>query len=1074
MEQSHSSRKPQQLRHEVCELQRFTDGYKANCDQQSLGREESWENVKVRGNSNSKQSMANLLQSQSDGDDALSIPGSSFSFDSRTLHTLFPLQSVANRVTAQVEEFAIQVDEWMLERDTTRDLGAKHAQTIHLLEALQEIIGENVTSLKTKLIGSGKTQISKTWQGRIKELKDKAASTSQELIESTAYGGSLKDDIADDLHKARSEACTWDLLRRLIDLHFPDPTVDVEQGKKDFLAMRGEITDETPNSEIWERFILTDDAAREKNIVLKWLEDCAATDDSELDEIIDKLETVAGTDRGTWTHGWLNTREKLKAQKRMNLVTAPLKSSVLTVRGTDELVTQLDPDAVSRQEKNLEKVDDIYERSLWVACFALLRRGVPWADVREYAQHRSEAWRAASFGMTPTERDARTCLAGPYVGTLWRRMCFAAARRPGAYDYEKAIYGLLSGDSESVEPVSRSWDDNLYASFNALLIASFEEYLQQVCPERIPSTILQKFSQPNRVSWSSNKQEVMERIGRQPASRAEARTCTKLVQSSLLSQTFPKFVRDVGIAMSRDANAAGPTPLIPITNANPSEDHSKLLADFDAIRLIVHVLIIYQALSGPIFADSAADRVLVENVFVWYLNYLRIIHKIEAIPTYARFVGQPRREEVVGVIMVDIVETSEQRRLVSLMKGSSLHIPRVMAAQLEFAMARMGLDPGAFAPVDRVDMLEPTDNPLWPGVRVRKDFAPAALSDAEERLVRAAEWFLHIRSQWQATFEALTMVLKAFLLAGRWGAAVAFTRQIPFADVSRLKSAPELGRAVDVFHDADPDPEPEPAPVDEPVLRRTTRASSRQPSAPPAPPPPQPRAPDPRARMVRDILRAQSRACLELQQLAGALAAVSGWRAVEAQAAGRGRGDARAEKALRGELADLAAAVDPLLRPGFLAAADGEFRLLRAKRPFVLTWPRVEDELPDYARLLQVYVPAALTAYASARAFAAAFLGPEALLPALELANVVADDANEELQAAFIAAGRMAEFVDVLARASRCLLVANQDAERQDKVARGLAADGKKRRKVVRKKSGLKKRGWMGETPDIWDPTKLV
>jgi hypothetical protein len=140
----------------------------------------------------------------------------------------------------------------------------------------------------------------------------------------------------------------------------------------------------------------------------------------------------------------------------------------------------------------------------------------------------------------------------------------------------------------------------------------------------------------------------------------------------------------------------------------------------------------------------------------------------------------------------------------------------------------------------------------------------------------------------------------------------------------------------------------------------------------------------------------------------------------------------------------------------------------------VLTDAPVEDEKPDYTRLLQVYVPPALIAYASARTFAAAYLGSEVLLPALELANVVADDANEELQAAFTVGGRMAEFVDVVARASRCLLIVNQDAERRDKVAKGLAGDAKKRKKVVRKKSGLKKREWMGETPDIWDPTKTV
>jgi len=590
----------------------------------------------------------------------------------------------------------------------------------------------------------------------------------------------------------------------------------------------------------------------------------------------------------------------------------------------------------------------------------------------------------------------------------------------------------------------------------------------------------------------------MERIRRQPASRAEARTCAKLVQASLLSQTFPELVRDVGIAMSRDANAAGPTPLIPVTAAEASEDYSKLLADFDAIRLIVHVLIVYQALSGPIFADSPADRVLVENVFVWYLNYLRIIHKIEAIPTYARFVAQPRREEVVGVIMVDIIESHEQKRLVSLMKGSSLNIPHVMAAQLEFAMARMGLEPGAFAPIERIEMLEFTDKPLWPGLRIRKDFVQSELTDPEERLVRAAEWFLHIRSQWQGTFEALTMVLKAFLLSGRWSAAVEFTRQIPFSAVSKQKSESALGRPVDVFADAaDADVEPESAQVEEPVLRRTTRASSRQPSLPPSQPPPA-RAPDPRARMVREILRLQSRQCLEMQQLCVALDKLSSWRQVEEQMPARGQVDARVEKALRGELDDLTAAMDPLLQPGFMTAITEGMFSSHFPSPFpfsprpapmlpnpLLTIARTEDEKPDYTRLLQVYVPAALTAYASARTFAAAHLGPETLLPALELANVVADEANEELQAAFAAAagGRMAEFVDVVARASRCLLVVNQDAERRDKVAKGLAAataatatagaDAKKRKKVVRKKSGLKKRGWMGETPDIWDPTKM-
>ena len=105
------------------------------------------------------------------------------------------------------------------------------------------------------------------------------------------------------------------------------------------------------------------------------------------------------------------------------------------------------------------------------------------------------------------------------------------------------------------------------------------------------------------------------------------------------------------------------------------------------------------------------------------MNCVRIMGTIEAIPTYARFIAQPRREEVVGVIMVDILDKDVQFRLVNIMKGTSLYLPRVMAAQLEFALSKLRLEPGAFEPIDRLDILEETwDKPLWPGQRIRGDF----------------------------------------------------------------------------------------------------------------------------------------------------------------------------------------------------------------------------------------------------------------------------------------------------------------------------------------------------------------
>jgi len=138
--------------------------------------------------------------------------------------------------------------------------------------------------------------------------------------------------------------------------------------------------------------------------------------------------------------------------------------------------------------------------------------------------------------------------------------------------------------------------------------------------------------------------------------------------------------------------------------------------------------------------------------------------------------------------------------------------------------------------------------------------------------------------------------------------------------------------------------------------------------------------------------------------------------------------------------------------------------------------PIPEEEKSDYTHILQVYLPTLIIAYASALTYAAHYLGPETLLRAFEVATIVADeDANPELQAAFAKAGRMGEFVTTMAMASRALLNINQDLERKEKAAKVEAKEGgKKRKRVVRKRSGVKKRGWMGETADLWDPTKMV
>ena len=73
-------------------------------------------------------------------------------------------------------------------------------------------------------------------------------------------------------------------------------------------------------------------------------------------------------------------------------------------------------------------------------------------------------------------------------------MCLAAARHSGFDVYQRAVYGLLAGDIKSVDPACRSFDDLLYARYNALLIRSFEEWLLKAFPDRFTSVLKPKIS----------------------------------------------------------------------------------------------------------------------------------------------------------------------------------------------------------------------------------------------------------------------------------------------------------------------------------------------------------------------------------------------------------------------------------------------------------------------------------------------------------------------------------------------------------------------------------------------------
>lgn len=132
-----------------------------------------------------------------------------------------------------------------------------------------------------------------------------------------------------------------------------------------------------------------------------------------------------------------------------------------------------------------------YERALLRSLFEYVRAGDLDLAI-DMCRQSDQSWRAASLSggqlwsdpvlspneafadeMDLVEEDSRRAK-GTLNRRLWKRMCRKLAATPGLDQYERALYGAISGDTTSVLPVCTSWEDIVWTHVNALFEANVE------------------------------------------------------------------------------------------------------------------------------------------------------------------------------------------------------------------------------------------------------------------------------------------------------------------------------------------------------------------------------------------------------------------------------------------------------------------------------------------------------------------------------------------------------------------------------------------------------------------------
>lgn len=586
----------------------------------------------------------------------------------------------------------------------------------------------------------------------------------------------------EEIKALEKEAQTWDLLRRLLPLRYPT------SNGSDAATFRSSRNPKPLHNELLNDFLLSDSLARERHAVLRWLQSNASSG-PDIDEVARDLQQNA--DRGDIVaHGWLHTRSSIKLRKSVtawpHLLDRQAPGIAKTHLNSDSapLVTQLDPDAPTRQGRKLEPQDEYFERAIWLGCYEHLRRGSSLKEIRDWCHERTEMWRAISTSATLLSVDESDLSAesSPESLALWRRMCFGLARNGGCDDYERAVYGILSGDITSVEKVAITWDNFMFANFNALLRTQLDTYILGLCPPGVASHLNQTFSAFDAIQFHGDPKTVEKRLVNALEAHKqvqnEATEPNKALQASFISREISRHLFEQGLVLSASTELnSAPKLLSRLSSLDQRVNKKKFFkADqYDGIRIVAHVyllLVLLEKLGGkpensPSLSLSPVEwRRAQENIIAGYTNYLRLAHLQELIPLYCSILEVPRRYEVLSSNLISEVNPNHRRIQLKLMKKAGIDELEFVQAQAWLIYDGLGPFKTAFSTKESLSIVLPGPPSLRYGRMVKPDFFgedDQVIEETHENLIRSLEWLLLVDGTWANVFAVGSKIYK-FLL----------------------------------------------------------------------------------------------------------------------------------------------------------------------------------------------------------------------------------------------------------------------------------------------------------------------
>ena len=688
----------------------------------------------------------------------------------RALH---PLQATADRVGKQVEKFAETLDRMSGQRQQSQAKDCRHV--LPLVCEYERIATDTVKRLKRYHEPERQEKQRRLWGRRLQSPSRRPTSSADQAGSKNDLGSTT----LEDLQSWEQERQTWQLLRIMLQVQYPlsDSFESAPEQEERFNRppVGLKVHRYSTEHEAWRSFLGEFDDVWEKNVVVEWLKTNADSSGEDIDLVIEQLELGADRGSGLSAHGWLYSKEAIKGQKRLRSWPQPLDpsspgidKSLMNTDKTTALVTQLDPDAFSRQGRSLEKEDVFFERATWLACWEMIRRGRSWDSILEWCQERVEGWRALSLRGDPrityNNNAPVNVIAGWQSRSLWRKICLNTARKGGIDDYERAVYGLLGGETTSVEKVIGGWDDYLFSVYNSQLLKQFDFYIQQSLPSRLPKTVddrsasslFDKLRPPNTTG-----SEAWQALLRNELTKKEARQPIKMLQGSLIAKEFGNYICNESASLAL-RNTASETRLKRLSDR--STDIARVpggapgtltFDDHDMLRILTHMIFVFAELG-----HLGEDMKVVENIIFAYVDYLGKAGKQQLLPLYASKLSPQGSIKCMAQQLPSITDDSERHTVMALMHQYSMDVGQILRSQLFLTTFEAQSDAKGSKVYPKLNILASDVSKEFCLAQIRNGFLNEEIGARDWDLIHAMEWYLLLEGHWKETMWAGSFVYK--------------------------------------------------------------------------------------------------------------------------------------------------------------------------------------------------------------------------------------------------------------------------------------------------------------------------